>query len=73
MGVKKTLTDILYTLLSILVMIVLAIIFFIIILFIIKFAAEVVFGAGVLNADYAVLSAVILTAVSMFGGVKYVE
>ncbi|MGI6472155.1 MAG: hypothetical protein ACOX1N_03705 [Candidatus Methanomethylophilaceae archaeon] len=71
MEVKKTLMDILYTLVSILITIVLAIVFFIIILFIIKFAAETVFSADALSANYAVLSAVILTAVSMLGGAKY--
>lgn len=73
MEVKKTLMDILYTLVSILITIVLAIVFFIVILFIIKFAAETVFNVGDLDANFAVLSAVILTAVSMLGGAKYAE
>ncbi len=73
MEVKKTVTDILYTILSILISIVLAIVFFIIVLFIIKFAADAVFDAGDLTANYAVLSAVILTAVSLLGGAKYAE
>jgi len=73
MGAVKTAKEIIYALLSILVMIVLAIVFFIIILFIIKFAADVVFDGAVLSADFAVLSAVILTAVSMLGGARYVE
>ncbi|NLN71940.1 MAG: hypothetical protein GX137_04020 [Thermoplasmatales archaeon] len=73
MSAVKTAKDILYALLSILVMIVLAIIFFIIILFIIKFAADTVFESVTLSADFAVLSAVILTAVSMLGGAYYVE
>ncbi len=73
MDIKRTTMDILYTLLSILLMIVLAIVFFIVILFIIKFAADIVFGDGALAANYAVLSAVILTAVSMLGGKRYAE
>lgn len=73
MEVKKTVTNILYTLISILISIVLAIVFFIVVLFIIKFAAEAVFSVGDLDADFAVLSAVILTAVSMLGGAKYAE
>lgn len=72
MDLKKTGMDILYTLMSILLMIVLAIIFFVIILFIIKFSADLVFDSG-LSTDYAVLSAVILTVVSMLGGRRYVE
>ncbi|MDD4185254.1 MAG: hypothetical protein PHX75_01225 [Candidatus Methanomethylophilaceae archaeon] len=73
MSAVKTATDIIYALLSILVMIVLAIVFFVIVLFIIKFAADAVFGSGFLDADFAVLSAVILTAVSMLGGARYSE
>jgi hypothetical protein len=48
-------------------------VFFVIVLFIIKFAADAVFGSGFLGADFAVLSAVILTAVSMLGGARYSE
>lgn len=73
MSAVKTAKDVIYALLSILIMIVLAIVFFIIILFIIKFAADAVFGSGALGADFAVLSAVILTAVSMLGGARYSE
>lgn len=71
MGFKDKILDVLSAVLVIVVMIVLAVVFFMIVLFIIKFASDLVFGNGGLSSDYAVLSAVILTAASLVGGSRY--
>ncbi|NLL95265.1 MAG: hypothetical protein GX224_05900 [Thermoplasmatales archaeon] len=69
MGATDTLKAVVFGVLAVIMMVVIAIVFFIIVLFIINFSAEVIFGVGKLSADYAVLSAVILTAATLVGGV----
>ena len=68
-GAENTLKSILYGLLAIIIMIIVAVIFFVIVLYVIKFAADFVFGDNALEANWAVLSAVLLTAATLIGGV----
>lgn len=68
-GAGNALKSILYGLLAIVIMIIVAVIFFVIVLYVIKFAADFVFGKDMLQANWAVLSAVLLTAATLVGGV----
>lgn len=68
-GLSETLKAIIYGLLAIILMVVISIVFFILVLFVVNFSAEFIFGKDALSANYGVLSAVILTAATLIGGV----
>lgn len=67
MQLKGALKSLLMTILYLVIYIVFAIVYFVVVLFVIDFAAGLVMEDA-LSANFAVLSAVILTAATLIGG-----